>query len=90
MRHELEAKRSVDHIVAFAGNVRRLDGATERQVVGHRARQPQPALTDLQLRYQVDRDRRPGRHDVIEPDRREHRAVLRAAPAKQISDVGVR
>src|SRR6059036_3848130 len=53
VRHELEAERPVDHIITFGGNVRRLDSATERQVVGDGARQPQLALTNLELRHQV-------------------------------------
>src|SRR2546430_13452086 len=48
-RRELEAEGPVDQVVTLVREVRDIDGTPERQVVGHRAWQPQLALAHLQL-----------------------------------------
>src|SRR5438876_953196 len=59
-RHELEAERAVDLVIALVRYVGGLHGPPEGRVVGDRPRQPEFALADLKLRHQVDRQRGPG------------------------------
>src|SRR6266566_7601966 len=52
-RRELETEGPVDQVVTLVWEVGDVDGTPERQVVAHRARQPQLAFAHLQLRDQV-------------------------------------